>query len=54
MNDSGSSMSLTAILVLTVVVLVLIGGWLGAVFFVGRETGADSARPDDDDPGHAS
>ena len=53
MNDPGGSMSLTAVLVLTVVVLVLMAGWLGAVFFVARETGGGSARPDTDDPGRA-
>jgi hypothetical protein len=54
MNDPGSSMSLPAVLVMTVVVLVFIGGWLGAVFYAGRETGGGSPRPDKGDPGHAS
>ena len=40
MTDPGSSMSPTAVLVLTAVVLVLIAGWLGAVFFAGRQPGA--------------
>ena len=53
MAEPGSSMSLTAVLVLTVVVLALIGGWLGAVFLAGRETGG-SARLDEDDPGQVS
>jgi hypothetical protein len=47
-------MSLTAVLVLTAVVLVLMAGWLGALFFVGRETGGGSARLDTEDPGRAS
>jgi hypothetical protein len=55
MNDpGGGSMSLTAVLVLTAVVLVLMAGWLGALFFVGRETGGGSARLDTEDPGRAS
>jgi hypothetical protein len=37
MTDPGSSMSLTATLVLTVVVLVSISGWLAVVFAAGRE-----------------
>lgn len=37
MTDPGSSMSLTAILLLTVVVLVLISGWLAVLFAAGRE-----------------
>ena len=53
-NPAGSSMSLTAVLVLTVVVLVLIAGWLGAVFYAGRQTGGGSARPDAADPRQAS
>jgi hypothetical protein len=54
MNDpGGGSMSLTAVLVLTAVVLVLMAGWLGAIFFVGRETGGGSARLDKEDPGRA-
>ena len=44
MADSGSSMSLTAVLILTVVVLVLMGGWLGALFFVARQPGSSAAR----------
>jgi hypothetical protein len=53
MNDPGSSISLTAVLVLTVVVLVLMAGWLGAVFLAARETHGGSARRDEEDPGHA-
>jgi hypothetical protein len=37
MSDPGSSMSLTAVLVLTVVVLVCIAGWLAVVFRAGSE-----------------
>lgn len=42
-------MSLTAVLVLTVVVLVAMAGWLGTVFFVGREprSGLPCLRPRD-------
>ena len=55
MNDpGGGSMSLTAVLVLTAVVLVLMAAWLGTIFFVGRETGGGRARVDKEDPGHAS
>jgi hypothetical protein len=45
MTDPGSSMSLTAVIVLTVVVLVGMAGWLGAVFFAAREPRDGSARP---------
>ena len=45
MTDPGSSMSLTAIIVLTVVVLVAMAGWLGVVFFMAREPRAGNARP---------
>jgi hypothetical protein len=44
MTDPGSSMSLAAVLVLTVVVLVRLGGWLGAVFYAGREPRGDGRR----------
>jgi hypothetical protein len=54
MTDAGSSMSLTAIIVLTVVVLAGMAGWLGAVFFMAREPRGGSARPDREEPGHAS
>jgi hypothetical protein len=37
-------MSLTAVLVLTVVVLVLMGGWLGVLFFVARQPGGSAAQ----------
>jgi hypothetical protein len=53
MSDPHSSMSLTAVLVLTVVTLVLMGGWLGAIFFAARENGGGGARLAEKDPGHA-
>ena len=53
MTDPGSSMSLTAVLVLTVVVRVAMAGWLGTVFFVGREPRSGGTRPGEGDPGHA-
>jgi len=46
-------MSPVAILVLTVVVLVLMAGWLGVVFFVARQPGGGSARPGNEDPARA-
>jgi hypothetical protein len=52
MTDPGSSMSLTAVLVLTAVVLMLMGGWLGAVFLAARQPGG-RARPGIEDPAHA-
>ena len=48
MTDPGSSMSLAATLVLTVIVLVLLVGWLAAVFLAPRQPG--SARPGHGDP----
>ncbi len=54
MTDPGSSMSLTAIIVLTVVVLVAMAGWLGVVFFMAREPKGGNARPGGEEPGHAS
>jgi hypothetical protein len=53
MKDPGS-MSLTAILVLTVVVLGLMGAWLGMIFFVARQGGHGGGRLDEEAPGHAS
>jgi hypothetical protein len=44
MTDPHTSMSLAATLVLTVVVMVLIVGWLAVVFLAGREPGTGSAR----------
>jgi hypothetical protein len=49
MLDPHTSMSLAAILVLTVVVLVLVVGWLAVVFLAGRQPGG-SARPESEDP----
>jgi hypothetical protein len=51
MTDPGSSMSLTAVIVLTAVVLVAMAGWLGTVFFVGREPRSGGTRPGGGDPG---
>src|ERR1019366_4226378 len=48
MTDPGSSMSLAGVLVLTVVVLVLLVGWLAAVFLAARQPGG--ARPGNEDP----
>lgn len=54
MTDPGSSMSRTAVTVLTVVVRVAMAGWPGAVFFVARERRGGSARPGREEPGRAS
>src|SRR5258708_6624715 len=43
MTDPHTSMSLAATLVLTVVALVLLVGWLAAVFLAAREPGGGSA-----------
>jgi hypothetical protein len=53
MTDPHTSMSLAAILVLTVVVLVLLVGWLAVVFLAAREPGGGSARPGSGDPARA-
>lgn len=53
MTDPGSSMSLTAILILTGVVLILMGGWLGVIFRVGASARRQDTRPGDEDPAHA-
>ena len=50
MTDPHTSMSLAAILVLTVVVMVLLVGWLAVVFLAAREPGVGSARPGGEDP----
>lgn len=51
MPDQSSHMSLTAILVMAVVVLVLAGAWLGAVFLAARQPADDhrvgESRPQD-------
>jgi hypothetical protein len=51
MTDPPSSMSLTAVLLLTLVVLVTMALWLGTVFFVGREPRSGGTRPGEVDPG---
>ena len=50
MLDPHTSMSLTAVLVLTVVVLVTVLGWLAAVFLAGHQPRGGSARPGREDP----
>jgi hypothetical protein len=50
MLDPHTSMSLAAVLVLTVVVMVLVVGWLAAVFLAGRQPRAGSPRPGREDP----
>jgi hypothetical protein len=45
MTDPHTSMSLAAILILTVVVLVSVAGWLVAVFLAARQPGGGSAGP---------
>jgi hypothetical protein len=54
MTDPHTSMSLAAILVLTVVVMVLLVGWLAVVFLAAREPGAGGARPGGEDPARAA
>lgn len=50
MADPNSSMSPVAVIVLTLVVLVSVGLWLGAVFYAGRQSpsrpGRDGTRPE--------
>jgi hypothetical protein len=53
MSDPGSSMSLTAVLVLTVVVLACIGGWLAVVFRAGSEP-ARRPRPGGEEAGRGA
>ena len=53
MLDPHTSMSLAAVLVLTVVVLVLVVGWLAAVFLAGRQPRGGSARPGREYPADA-
>jgi hypothetical protein len=53
MTDPGSSMSLTAVIVMTVVVLAALAGWLGAVFLAAREPRGGGARPGGEDPRRA-
>ena len=45
MTDPGSSMSLTAVLVMAVVVLVLLGAWLIAVFRAASQPASGHAHP---------
>jgi len=53
MTDPHTSMSLAATLVLTVVVMVLVVGWLAAVFLAGHQPAGGRARPDSEDPSGA-
>jgi hypothetical protein len=53
MTDPHTSMSLAAILVLTVVVMVLVVGWLVAVFLAGRQPAGGRARAGSGDPARA-
>ena len=50
MTDPGSSMSLTAIIVMAVVVLAALAGWLGAVFFAARASQPEARRHPGDVP----
>ena len=54
MSDPHSSMSLTAVLVLTVVVIVLLVGWLAVVFRADSQPARRPARRDAEDVGHAA
>src|SRR5690349_10553431 len=53
MTDPHTSMSLAAVLVLTAVVMVLVVGWLAAVFLAGHQPAGGRARPGSEDPGRA-
>ena len=53
MLDPHTSMSLTAVLVLTAVVLVTVLGWLWIVFHAGSESAGRQARSGAGDGGHA-
>ena len=50
MTDPHTSMSLTAVLVLTVVVMVTLVGWLVVVFWAGHQPAGGRARPGSEDP----
>jgi hypothetical protein len=50
MTDPHTSMSLAAILVLTVVVMVLVVGWLVMVFLAGNQPAGGRVRPGSEDP----
>lgn len=54
MSDPHSSMSLTAVLVLTVVVIVLLVGWLAVVFRADSQPARRPARRGAEDAGHAA
>jgi hypothetical protein len=45
LTDPGTSMSLTAVLVMAAVVLVLLGAWLIAVFLAARQPASGPAHP---------
>lgn len=51
MTDPGSSISLTAFIVMAVVVLAALARWLGAVFYSAGEPRGGSARPGGKPPG---
>lgn len=51
MNDP--SMSLAAVLVLTIVVLATVAIWIGIVFYVGRGTAGSRTRQDEEATGRA-
>ena len=53
MTDPHTSMSLAAILVLTVVVMVTVVGWLAVVFLAGHQPVGGRARPGSEDPARA-
>jgi hypothetical protein len=54
MSDPGSSMSLTAVLVLAVVAIILLVGWLAVVFRAASQPAGRTARPGDEDAGHVA
>lgn len=54
MSDPGSSMSPTAVLVMATVILILLGGWLAAVFLAARQAPGREARREDGRAGLAA
>lgn len=54
MSDPHSSMSLTAVLVLAVVVVVLLVGWLAVVFHADSRPARRPTRRDAEDAGHGA
>lgn len=54
MSDPGSSMSPAAVFLMAVVVLVLLGGWLLAVFRAARQPVSKPARPGNEGAGQAA